>query len=76
VSGSEQIHDLRLECVRILILVNENMEEASGVGLPYFGKLDEEFPPIEEEIIKIHHIEFLLSLAITRGDGGDLLRAV
>ena len=38
VSGSKQIHDLRLQCVRVLILVHKNVEEAIGVRLPYFGK--------------------------------------
>ena len=71
-----EIHDVCLNSVGILILIDQDVQEAFRIHFPDVVKAQEQFPPKKEKIIEIHHIEFFFSFSVTNGNGIDLLRTM
>ncbi|GBC83002.1 hypothetical protein HRbin10_02140 [bacterium HR10] len=72
VPPGQPIHDLRLQTVRVLIFVHEDVLELLGVEGFDLRVLREQSPPIHEQVIVIHHILAPLALGVLPRDALDL----
>lgn len=66
VVGAHAVHDLRLERVRILILVDQDVPEAGGEIRRDVGRLDQQVEPQFQQVVVVEHV----LLAFTSGVGG------
>ncbi len=51
---AHEIDDLRLDPVRVLVLVNEDVGKDGGIVFPQGLVLSEHGVPVEEEVVEIH----------------------
>jgi hypothetical protein len=73
-AGGNKIGDVRLENIRILILVHQDMKEFFRIRALHFRMLAQEPPPVYQEIIKIHYIETLFLPAVMLRHRHDLTK--
>ena len=71
-----EIHDVCLNSVGILILIDQDVQEAFRIYVPDVVKAQEQFPPEKEKIIEIHHIEFFFSFSVTNGYSIDFFHTM
>ncbi len=70
----QEVEDLRLDGVRVLVFVHENVQKFFPVVFPDLGVGKEEIPEIDQEIVEIHGVALFLPGFVTGHDALEHLR--
>ena len=68
-----KVNDLGLQCVRVLIFVNEDVLELILIDRGDVGLLDHQPLPVDEQVVVIHRVAFELARLIKPVNAFDLL---
>jgi hypothetical protein len=71
--GGEPLHDLVLDAVGVLVLVDEHVSEALAPGLFPLRKTAEEVQHVQEQVVEVHGVGGLQGLAVVLEDLGRVL---
>ena len=72
----QNVRELRLESVRVLVFVDEYIEEVLLQGLTDAVARLQQLESVQQEVIEVHRIELQLAGLVLLGDGHDLVGRV
>jgi hypothetical protein len=72
----QQVDDVGLDTIGVLILIHQDVAELFSISGSHLGMILKQGLPVEEEIVKIQAIEFLLPLPVVPGHGPNVVQQI